>query len=59
MSENKSGADALYGVDCQVMGCKYHHPGGQCSAANIKVEAPDAAKKTETFCGTFAPNSSC
>jgi hypothetical protein len=41
------------------MGCKYHEPGGKCCASNIQVQAPDASKKVETYCGTFAPNSGC
>ena len=48
---------SLQGVNCEATGCRYHHPGGQCSAAGIKVESPDADNKTDTFCNTFTPNS--
>jgi len=45
------------GVSCEVKSCKYHAPGGICQASNISVEAPDASKKIETYCGTYTPNS--
>lgn len=48
---------SLAGVDCKATNCRYHHPGGQCSATNIVVQAPDADNKTDTFCNTFTPNS--
>jgi hypothetical protein len=47
--------DTLYGVACDVMTCKYYESGNQCCANSITVESPTACKKTETFCGTFAP----
>ena len=50
---------SLRGVNCEAENCKYHHPGGQCSATNITVETPYADNKTDTFCNTFRPNSSC
>ncbi|MDR0905685.1 MAG: DUF1540 domain-containing protein [Oscillospiraceae bacterium] len=53
-NSNNSGSDVISGVDCNVPGCKYHHPGGQCSASNIKVEAPNASDKMDTYCGSFA-----
>jgi len=45
--------NALSGVNCEASNCKYHHPGGQCSATNITVEAPGADKKKDTYCNTF------
>jgi hypothetical protein len=48
--------EKLDGVSCEVKSCKYHAPGGVCQAQNITVEAPDASKKVETYCGTYAPN---
>lgn len=47
---------SLQGVQCEATNCRYHHPGGQCSASSIVVEAPNADNKTETFCNTFTPN---
>jgi hypothetical protein len=55
MTDQKSDRDALYGVGCDVMTCKYHEGGSQCCANSISVEMPTASKKTETFCGTFTP----
>ena len=49
---------SLSGVNCEATNCKYHHPGGQCSATGITVEAPDADNKKDTFCNTFKPNGS-
>jgi len=46
----------IEGVSCEVKSCKFHAPGGICQAQNISVEAPDASKKIETYCGTYAPN---
>ncbi|MDR3310543.1 MAG: DUF1540 domain-containing protein [Oscillospiraceae bacterium] len=43
-------------VTCDAKNCKYHAPGDVCKAENISVEAPDASKKVETYCGTFAAN---
>lgn len=54
MADSKSN-DVLYGVDCDVVNCKYHGHDNRCFASCINVEAHDAAKKTETFCGTFSP----
>lgn len=45
----------LYGVDCDVVHCKYHGHDNRCYADNIIVESPNALKKAETFCGTFSP----
>jgi hypothetical protein len=50
--------DVLYGVSCDVVNCKYHGHDNRCFADSIMVEAPGARKKTETFCGTFAPRPS-
>ena len=47
---------SLSGVNCEATNCKYHHPGGQCSATGITVESPDADNKSDTFCNTFKPN---
>ncbi|NLB29317.1 MAG: DUF1540 domain-containing protein [Clostridiales bacterium] len=47
---------SLQGVECQATNCRYHHPGGQCSASSIVVAATDADDKTDTFCNTFTPN---
>jgi hypothetical protein len=58
MTDQKSDGNALYGVGCDVMTCKYHEGGNQCCANSISIEAPTAAKKTETFCGTFTPRPS-
>jgi hypothetical protein len=49
-------SDSLFGVTCEVMGCKYHDALGACTAQNINVQTPDASKKTETYCGTFCSN---
>jgi hypothetical protein len=48
-------SDALYGVDCDVVGCKYHGHDNRCFADGISVEAASATTKKETFCGTFSP----
>ena len=50
-----NGTDTLYGVCCDVRHCKYHGHNDRCCADSISVEAPNAVKKAETFCGTFAP----
>ncbi|MDR0916760.1 MAG: DUF1540 domain-containing protein [Oscillospiraceae bacterium] len=50
-------SEKLDGVCCDVKSCKYHAPGDICQAQNIKVEAPDASKKIETYCGTYSPQS--
>ena len=50
---NSSEDHVIKGIDCHVTGCTYHHPGGKCSATNVKVEAPNAHNKTETYCGSF------
>ena len=50
---NSSEDHVIKGIDCHVTGCQYHHPGGKCSATNVKVEAPNAHSKTETYCGSF------
>jgi len=55
MAEMKSGDDIINGVGCDVVNCKYHGHANQCFADSISVESQNAAKKTETFCGTFAP----
>ncbi|MDR3208997.1 MAG: DUF1540 domain-containing protein [Oscillospiraceae bacterium] len=55
-TNNQKKDDGLFGVACEVMSCKYHEPGNLCCAQSITVEAPDASKKVETYCGTFAPN---
>ena len=49
--------NSLQGVNCEATKCRYHHPGGQCSAKSITVEAPDADNKSDTFCNSFTPNS--
>ena len=54
-----SAVRSLSGVNCEAANCKYHHPGGHCSATGITVEAPDADSKSDTFCNTFKPNSAC
>lgn len=51
-------SDVIHGIDCHVTGCKYHHPGGQCSATNVKIEAPDAHTETDTYCGSFEEQTS-
>jgi|GEM_PF-4465376 len=51
-------SDVIHGIDCHVTGCKYHHPGGQCSASNVKIEAPDAHTETDTYCGSFEEQTS-
>ena len=58
-SSNSSSSNIISGIDCHVTGCKYHHPGGQCSATNVKVEAPDAHSARETYCGSFSPTDGC
>ena len=55
MSTMKSGGDMLYGVDCDVISCKYHGHSHQCCADSITVEAQNAVNKVQTFCGTFVP----
>ena len=50
-----NGNDILYGVQCDAKHCKYHGHDNQCYSNSISVEAPNAVKKAETFCGTFAP----
>lgn len=59
-SSNSAGdsgtCSSLQGVQCEAANCHYHHPGGQCSAKSIVVQAPDAGSKSETFCNTFKPN---
>lgn len=57
MTNSKSG-DMLFGVTCDVTNCKYHGHDNRCFANNITVESPRAIKKAETFCGTFATQSS-
>ncbi len=57
MSDIKNG-DSLYGITCDVVNCKYHGHDNRCFANNIIVEAPNAVKKAETFCGTFAARAS-
>ncbi|SHH51262.1 protein of unknown function [Sporobacter termitidis DSM 10068] len=54
MTDSKK-SDVLYGVGCEVVNCKFHGHDNRCFADSISVEAPSAVKKTETFCGTFAP----
>jgi hypothetical protein len=55
LTDKLSGGDILYGVDCDAVHCKYHGHDNRCYADNIIVESPNALKKAETFCGTFAP----
>jgi hypothetical protein len=50
--------DVLYGVGCDVVSCKFHGHDNRCFASSINVESPNAQKKNETFCGTFAPRPS-
>jgi len=47
----------LGGVKCGVKSCKYHAPGGICAADSITVQAQNSANGTQTFCGTFVPQS--
>ncbi len=42
-------------VNCEVTNCKYHGYDCKCRAEEITVESPDALRKAETFCATFAP----
>lgn len=55
---NSKYSDVLYGVDCDVVKCKYHGHDNRCFAESIHVGSPEALKKTETFCGTFSPRQS-
>ncbi len=57
MSDMKNG-DMIYGVTCDVVSCKYHGHDDRCFADKISVESPNALRKAETFCGTFAPRPS-
>ena len=58
MSDTKIYRDHLPGVGCGVTSCKYHTTENNCCANRITVESEDAVRKAETFCSTFAPNSS-
>jgi hypothetical protein len=51
-------SETLFGVGCDVVNCKYHGSDNCCHAQSIMVESPNALRKGETFCGTFAPRSS-
>ncbi|MEL4105961.1 DUF1540 domain-containing protein [Oscillospiraceae bacterium CM] len=54
MTDSKH-SDVLYGVGCDAVNCKFHGHDNRCFADSIMVESPDAHKKAETFCSTFAP----
>lgn len=54
MTDGKK-SDALYGVGCDVVSCKYHGHDNRCFADGIYVESPSATTKRETFCGTYSP----
>ena len=57
MTDSKK-SDVLYGVGCDVVSCKYHGHDNRCFADSINVGAPEAMRKTETFCATFSPRPS-
>ena len=57
MADLKTG-DALYGVSCDAVHCRYHGHDNRCLAENIMVESPNAIKRAETFCNTFSPRPS-
>lgn len=58
MSEKKN-SDIIYGVGCDVTGCKFNTLDCKCSADRINVKNERANTKGETYCSTFCPRGTC
>ena len=55
MGEWEACKGSISGVCCSVESCRYHATGNACTAAHIDVKDDGAAKKKDTFCGTYRP----
>ena len=56
MGEQIKCEGTLPGVCCSVESCRYHSHGNCCTASHIDVKESSAARKSQTFCGTYCPS---
>jgi len=52
--DKSTSSDKLPGVSCDAINCEFQRS-GCCHADNIRVQSPEAMRKSETFCSTFHP----